>query len=159
MSDSVITPILNVRRGAWPAKKYEKLHDAEVRILSTCGVLSGAYARLSPKWCKVLVRNSPYLNPNFVRFTRIMIVLTLVQVADSLLLMSVLHHSLQFGTPLPPTVSLLERLVSYGAGPGHSRLGAKLRAQGGSEQQEEETHLAVARPVLNWKMLNVGILS
>jgi hypothetical protein len=88
-----------------------------------------------------------------------MIVLTLVQVADSLLLMSVLHHSLQFGTPLPPTVSLLERLVSYGAGPGHSRLGAQLRAQGGSEQQEEETHLAVARPVLNWKMLNVGILS
>lgn len=53
-------------RGAWPAAKYAKLHHAEMRILSTCAILSGAYARLSPKYCKILVRHSPFLNPNFV---------------------------------------------------------------------------------------------
>jgi hypothetical protein len=53
-------------QGPWPKAKYQELTRIEGQILSALGLLSGSFARLQPKWCKLLAERSAMMHPAFV---------------------------------------------------------------------------------------------
>lgn len=55
-------------QGPWPKAKYQELTRIEGQILSALGLLSGSFARLQPKWCKLLAERSAMMHPAFVSY-------------------------------------------------------------------------------------------
>ncbi|GFZ43623.1 hypothetical protein JCM24511_01343, partial [Saitozyma sp. JCM 24511] len=88
-------------QGPWPKAKYQELTRIEGQILSALGLLSGSFARLQPKWCKLLAERSAMMHPAFI--------------ADCLALFALLEQSLKTGMPLPPTMPIFERLAYHHA--------------------------------------------
>lgn len=100
-------------RGPWPKAKYAKLVEAHGNLLGALALLSSAYARLHPVWCRRLER-SDHLHPAFVRSSHHTEDDKLIsQVADCLALFSLLHQSLLTGQPMPPTMPIFERLAYH----------------------------------------------
>ena len=72
--DSSMTAALNEdgvdqnSRGPWPKKSYAELIRIEGQVLASLALLSVAYARLEPVWCKRLAERSDVMHPAFVSY-------------------------------------------------------------------------------------------
>ncbi|CDZ98124.1 Predicted membrane protein [Phaffia rhodozyma] len=87
-------------RGPWPKETYERLLDAQWKLLVNTALLSGALTALNPHWCSVLVHQTPFLNPELI--------------TDIFGILSLITQCLYNGHPLPPTLhSLRDRLVYH----------------------------------------------
>lgn len=53
-------------QGPWPTARYHELLSIQTQILNAIGVLTGAFARLEPRWCKLLAERSDMMHPAFV---------------------------------------------------------------------------------------------
>jgi len=87
-------------KGPWPKHTYQDIVMTEGALLSSLALLSSAYARLNPQWCKMLVEKAEIMNPAFI--------------ADCLALFTLLEQSLKTGDALPPTIPIFERLAYHG---------------------------------------------
>ncbi|GLB36769.1 putative ER transporter, 6TM, N-terminal [Lyophyllum shimeji] len=100
-----LTPSLQTARfepqlsGKWPFWQYARLHATQLELLSSLMLFTGAFAQLDPKWCSVLVHQTPFLNPNLL--------------SDVFANLALLSYALSGGHPLPPSLPRLRDRVVY----------------------------------------------
>ncbi|KIY48354.1 hypothetical protein FISHEDRAFT_43559 [Fistulina hepatica ATCC 64428] len=95
--------------GVWPKEKYLRLHEMEMKLLSVLTLMVGTFSRLDTKWCSILVRRTPFLNPSLL--------------SDVFSNIAIISHALRSGRPLPGNLPKLRDRVVY-----HER---HLQAHGG----------------------------
>ncbi|KAF7367705.1 hypothetical protein MSAN_00834300 [Mycena sanguinolenta] len=88
-------------QGLWPHEQYELLHMKQTKLITTLSLIAGAFSKLDPKWCSILVHRTPFLNPNLL--------------SDIFATIDILTNALEGGAPAPPHLSpcLRERLVYH----------------------------------------------
>ncbi|EIW70668.1 hypothetical protein TREMEDRAFT_73534 [Tremella mesenterica DSM 1558] len=127
--------------GPWPEKEYKALLDVCVRLLGALGALSGAYRRINPVWCRRFIERSDLTDPTFV--------------ADSLSLFALLDRSLRHGTPLPPTMAIMERLAyhhMHNATLRSARVRAIPSTEPGLELAAQDSLMVQLRDIFTWDM-------
>ncbi|KAJ7745343.1 hypothetical protein B0H16DRAFT_977704 [Mycena metata] len=99
------TPSLKMGRwepqvqGRWPHEQYELLHAKESKLITALGLLAGAFSKLDPKWCSLLVHRTPFLNPNLL--------------SDVFATVDILSNALANGHPLPASLPCLRERLMY----------------------------------------------
>ncbi|KAJ7612695.1 hypothetical protein FB45DRAFT_939576 [Roridomyces roridus] len=89
-------------QGVWPSDKYELLHAKATQFITSLSLLGGAFSKLDPKWCNILVHRTPFLNPNLL--------------SDLFSTIDILSHALSAGRPIPASLPCLrDRLVYHDA--------------------------------------------
>ncbi|KAJ7474206.1 hypothetical protein FB451DRAFT_1248307 [Mycena latifolia] len=89
-------------QGLWPHEKYKLLHAKETKLITSLALLAGAFSKLDPKWCSILVHRTPFLNPNFL--------------SDIFSTIDILSHALEAGHPVPAALPCLrDRLIYHDA--------------------------------------------
>ncbi|KAJ7447940.1 hypothetical protein B0H11DRAFT_351668 [Mycena galericulata] len=87
-------------QGLWPHEQYELLHNKETKLITSLSLLGGAFSKLDPKWCSILVHRTPFLNPNLL--------------SDIFSNVDILSHALEAGRPIPASLPCLrERLIYH----------------------------------------------
>ncbi|KAF7330042.1 hypothetical protein MKEN_00268300 [Mycena kentingensis (nom. inval.)] len=87
-------------QGLWPYEQYQFLHQKTLKLATSIALLGGAFSKLDPTWCSILVERTPFLNPSLL--------------SDIFSTIDILSHALQTGCPIPASLPLLrERLLLY----------------------------------------------
>ncbi|KAF7311860.1 hypothetical protein MIND_00196700 [Mycena indigotica] len=86
-------------QGLWPHDQYAALHQKELRLATCLALLTGAFSKLDPTWCSILVERTPFLNPNLL--------------SDIFSTIDILSHSLIAGRPIPASLPLLRDRLLY----------------------------------------------
>lgn len=53
-------------RGDWPREEYTRLLDTQLQLAQALAQLGSSLTRLGPRWRRILVRRTAFLNPNLV---------------------------------------------------------------------------------------------
>ncbi|KAJ7027016.1 hypothetical protein C8F04DRAFT_1123608 [Mycena alexandri] len=100
-----LTPSLKLGRwepqaqGRWPHEQYELLHAKESKLITALALLAGAFSKLDPKWCSLLVHRTPFLNPNLL--------------SDVFATIDIHSNALSDGHPLPASLPCLRERLMY----------------------------------------------
>ncbi|KAF7318664.1 hypothetical protein HMN09_00378100 [Mycena chlorophos] len=86
-------------RGLWPKDLYAALHQKELKLATSLALLGGAFSKLDPTWCSILVERTPFLNPNLL--------------SDVFSTIDILSHALSAGRPIPASLPLLRERLLY----------------------------------------------
>ncbi|KAJ7159565.1 hypothetical protein C8R46DRAFT_956786 [Mycena filopes] len=86
-------------QGRWPHEQYELLHEKEFKLITALSLLAGAFSKLDPKWCSLLVHRTPFLNPNLL--------------TDIFSVLDILANALADGHPLPASLPCLRERLMY----------------------------------------------
>jgi hypothetical protein len=103
-------------KGPWPQRKYAMLLQLEYELLASLSLVSNAWSRMRPSWDKLLAERLHVFDPIFVsravRSPFWEMAKTDLQIADTMIVFTLLANGLRHGQGLPPLVPLRERLAN-----------------------------------------------